>query len=541
MVMPNVDSTYLSFGDALFLYFEREGQPINVASVALFEGVVRLEDCIAFIESKLPLIPRYRQRLVIPPMNLGVPMWAYDPNFDIRNHVREIVLKRGTEAELKSRAAEILSTTLNRERPLWDFTLLRGLKGNRTGAVVRLHHSLADGISGVGLINVLMDPSPNVPVLAPQRNEPKHPPQPEPNAAAALLEGIIDTCLSTVQRVLTAQTELLTFAQQIAVGSTQQAPANSNASGETPVPSVEALTRLMPDLASLTDRLPFNIVCRGPQKFEWTDISITEMKAVKNACGSTLNDVILTVVAAAIRRYSELHGVPLENRTLRVAIPVNIRGNGDVSELGNRITFLPMSIPLDIREPHKLIVAVREAMAQLRSARVGEIVGFVGTMVTTIPSPLQAILGPIVSQLPLNLINTIITNVPGPQNPLYLIGHKMLACYPYVPIGGEMGMNCAVLSYDGKVFFGFTGDVHAIPDLEKLPKFVDASFQEMRKAVGVVKPRPKTAKRKRKVAAPAVTVVPPEPSERVAHPTSGANDKTDIHEERVRQAAGGAS
>ena len=150
----------LSWGDTFFLYLEREGQPINVACTCELEGKISLPTFRKYVESKLDLIPRYKQRAVFPQFNLGLPTWEPDPNFDIRNHVHQVVLKGGTDADLKAIAANIISTTLNRERPLWDLTLVRGLKGNRTGFIFRVHHCLADGVAGVGIMNVLLDTSP---------------------------------------------------------------------------------------------------------------------------------------------------------------------------------------------------------------------------------------------------------------------------------------------------------------------------------------------------------------------------------------------
>jgi hypothetical protein len=146
----------LSWGDTFFLYLEREGQPINVAATCELEGALSLRAFTKYVESKLDLIPRYKQRAVFPQFNLGLPTWEPDPNFDIRNHVRQVVLKAGTDADLKEIAGRIVSSTLDRSRPLWDLTLVRGLKGNRTGLIIRLHHCLADGISGVGIMNVLL-------------------------------------------------------------------------------------------------------------------------------------------------------------------------------------------------------------------------------------------------------------------------------------------------------------------------------------------------------------------------------------------------
>lgn len=501
------DREPLSLGDALFLYLEREGMPLNVASVSVFEGVIPFAAFSRFIASKLPMVPRYRQHIAVPPFNIGLPAWENDPHFDLRNHLRQVTLKHGTDAEFKTVAANILSANMDRSRPLWDLTLVRGLQGNRTGMIIRIHHCMADGISGIGLVNALMDQSPVAPRLS---KNPPLPPLPPP-APPALLDSFLDACFSGVQRVLTAQSELLSVAERVlASASAKPEPGDGEAPGAAvsdaaAPPLMDQLSRLIPEVGAPAERLPFNIICRGPQKFCWTEISVAEFKAVKQACGATFNDVALAAMVSAVRRYAELHGVRVKGRTLRIVVPVNVRGNGSASELGNRITFLPVTLPLDLRSPRKLLMAVREQMALLKNARLAELVGVAGTMLGTIPSPLQALLGPLISQLPISLCNLICTNVRGPAAPLYLLGHQMLACYPYVPIGGEMGMNCAVLTYNGTAFFGFTGDVHAIPDLQQFEKLLKQSFMELRKRLVGPEPRRKRTPARKEVAAAAST------------------------------------
>ncbi len=237
---------------------------------------------------------------------------------------------------------------------------------------------------------------------------------------------------------------------------------------------------MMSELAAPAERLPFNTVCRGPQKFAWTQVPLADIKAVKNNWGGTVNDVILTTVTLAFARYAEQRGVDLDGRSLRIVIPVNVRGNGSATELGNKISFVPVPVPLDIRNPQKLLGVVRERVEFLKRARAAEFVGLFGGLLSSFPSAFWANVGPFVGQLPLSLCNIICTNVPGPQMPLYLMGHKMLSWYPWVPIGGLMGINCAILTYNGTAYFGFTGDVHAAPDLERLEKFVDQSFAALR-------------------------------------------------------------
>jgi diacylglycerol O-acyltransferase len=482
---------YLSYLDAGFLYLEREGIPLNVAGVCTFEGVIPLKDCIRYIETKLPELPRYRQHVVTPPFNLGLPSWEYDPNFDIRNHIREVKLRKGTEEEFKSVAGDILSTNFDRRRPLWDCTLVRGLQGNRTGFVLRIHHCLADGISGVGLLNIMMNPSPVSPKLP--KKAPRFDVPPPRDPATLFLDGLLGTCFSAVNRVLTLHSEVLSVAQHVTSSASAMLPgANSALSSMQQgnhISIIEKLTRLMPEMLGPVERMPFNVTCRGPQKFRWTEISLPEIKAVKQACGATVNDVVLAVVTAAYRRYVELHGVNARGKLLRIVVPVNLRTAGDEAGLGNRITFLPIAIPMDIADPVELVHAVRKRMAFLMGIGVAEMVGMFGTLLSSLPTALQAFAGPYASLLPISLCNLICTNVPGPQVPLYLLGHKMLASYPYVPIGGEMGLNCAVLSYNGVVHFGFIGDVHAAPDMELLELCVAASFEELKSVVNARAPQ----------------------------------------------------
>ena len=476
----------LSWGDTFFLYLERAGQPINVACTCELEGALSLRACTKYVESKLDLIPRYKQRAVFPQFNLGLPTWEPDPNFNIRNHVHEVVRKGGGDAELKEVAAGIISSTLNRERPLWDLTLVRGLKGNRTGLVIRLHHCLADGVSGVGIMNVLLDTSPT-PEKAPPAKHRAEVPQTS-DSVALLLDGMLKSYQSFMQGALTAQSEVLTIARELLGGITN---------GQR-----EELMHLVPELASPSDRLPFNrVICRGPQRVAWGEIPMADIKAIRENFGGTVNDVVLTVVTATVRRYAELHGTKMRGRKLRYMIPVNIRGNGDVSELGNKITFLPINVPLDVRDPRMLLAKISERMVFLRSIGLQDLVGLVGTLVSKVPLPLQAILAPVLSQLPLSLCNMICTNVPGPQQPLYLLGHKMLRAYPYVPIGGEMGVNVAILSYNGTAYVGFGGDVHAVPDIDRFEELLRVSFAELRDAAVEKPPRTKPSASKAKAVA----------------------------------------
>jgi diacylglycerol O-acyltransferase len=483
-VQNHQQSDRLSWGDTVFLHLEREGMPLNVASICIFDGEVPFEDCLQFIETKLSLLPRYLKRVVPAPFGLGLPSWEYDPEFDLRRHLRELTLKHGTDTELKAVAARLFGSVMDRRHPLWDMTVVRGLKGNRTGIILRLHHCLADGIAGVGIINMLLDASAEAPRL-PKKKIKFHVPRPL-DPLSSLTAGFVDSYSDLVKRILSAMTDLLSMAQRAA------------ANGES-VAGDEFAT-LFPEITAFTERLRFNVIYRGPQKFACTEIPLKDVKVIRQKCGTSVNDVILALVTATIRRYCELHGDRVKGKLLRIMVPVNLRGDGSAAELGNRISLVPVTIPLDIRQPRKLLHAVHKRTEFLKRMHAPELVSLAGGLIGMFPTSMQGLAGPIVSQLPITPFNLVCTNVPGPQTPLYLLGHKMLHCYPYVPVGGEMAVNCAILSYNGTVYFGFSGDVHAAPDLKRMEKLLKESFTELRDAIGIRPPETKRVRRKRKEA-----------------------------------------
>ena len=466
-------SDRLSWGDTVFLHLEREGMPLNVASVSTFEGEISFKECVKFVESKLPLIPRYLKRVAPAPFGLGLPSWEYDPEFDLRRHVREVHLKHGTETELKALAAKLFGTVMDRRHPLWDFTVVKGLKSNRTGLIFRLHHCLADGIAGVGIMSALLDSSAAAPPLP--RKKLKLPLPPRRDPLTSLTAGFVDSYSDFVKRILSALTDLLSMTERVALSG-----------GEV---GTDEVARLLPEITAFTERLRFNVIYRGPQKFACTELPLAEVKAIRLKSGTSVNDVILALVTATIRHYCEMHGDRVKGKLLRIMVPVNLRGSMSTAELGNRISLVPVTIPLDIRQPKRLLAGVHRRTEFLKRVHAAELVSLAGGLIGMFPTTVQGLAGPIASQLPVTPFNLVCTNVPGPQFPLYLLGHKMLTWYPYVPVGGEMAVNCAILSYNGTIYFGFSGDAHAAPDLRRLEKLLKQSFVELRDAIGIKLPK----------------------------------------------------
>jgi WS/DGAT/MGAT family acyltransferase len=481
--------------DSMWLYLETKEMPLHIACTCVFDGPIDVRELRAYIESKLPLIPRYRQRPVFPPLHIGPPTWEADPDFDIRQHIHHVVLKKGTKADLEDFVGKALSQVMDRSRPLWDMTIVNGLEGRRCALLTRAHHSLVDGIGGVALMNVLFDTSPKRPRIP--KTKPRFKAEPQPDPATRVMSSVLNSYAEMSSKALSVQSAVLDLAEAVLANN--------------PVGSVEQMLRLVPEFAApvelLYERLPFNKPVLGPRKIAWTELSLDEMKAVKNALGGKLNDVALTVMTLAVRRYAEMHGEKMHRgRLLRYFIPVNIRRPTDLS-VGNKISLVPTNLPLDIADPVKLFEAIRQKTEALKRAHVAEIISVVGRCLGATPPMLQMALGLLGNRLPLPPFNMVFTNIPGPQQPLYLLGREMLTYYPYVPIGALMACNVAIESYNGRMYIGLAGDSAGVPDLAKLRDFVDDAFAQLKRKAGL-KPAAKRAQagRVRKLARESDTV-----------------------------------
>jgi NRPS condensation-like uncharacterized protein len=221
-----------------------------------------------------------------------------------------------------------------------------------------------------------------------------------------------------------------------------------------------------------------------------------DIRTIRQYCGATVNDVVLTILCGAIRRYGELHGVNASGRSVRIGIPVNVRAEGEEAGTGNRITMISLDVPISVGDPLQLLHLVQKKSVVSRNGLSAELIALTGLMMGTIPAPLQKLGAGVLRRLPVSFFNTVCSNVRGPERPAYLLGHELLSAYPFVPIGGEMGINFGVLTYNGTMHAGFTGDAHAAPDLEEMANCFRESFEALRSAAGV---RPQEHQRVRKV------------------------------------------
>ena len=487
MTQTNLSHRF-SAQDAMFLYTEQEDAPMNIGSVAIFQGEIPYERFVKNLEEKLHLIPRYRQRAIPAPFNIAHPTWEFDPAFNIRKHVIPVRLEPpGNEDQLRELAARLFQGMLSRDKALWEIYLVHGLEGDRSALVSKVHHCLVDGVSGIELLMVVLDVSPDPPS---PRSEPYEPP-PIPDAASRFSDALFDRLADSLKATADIQKALL---------NTLDNPASLRSVRR-------ALETALPYFLRPGQRAPFNTSFSGDRKLAWSECSFQEVRAIRKAAGGTVNDVVLAMLGGALSRYYEAHGLDTEGKDARVLTPVNVRREDERGSLGNRISMILVEVPLGLRDPLERLNVVHERTETLKRNHIADGMELASDSMSSMPPMLQAML----SRLPMprnTVANLVCTNVPGPMIPLYSAGHQLEAHYPLVPIAWEMGVGCAVTSYNQKLYFGLMADAKAAPDVDRLGDFLQQSYVELRSAAGVTateaetvtpkakaRPRPKSQRR----------------------------------------------
>ncbi len=456
----------LSGLDSSFLYLERDATPMHVAACAVFTGPApSYDELVAHIVSRLHLVPRYRQRLAFVPLGQGRPVWVDDPHFRISYHVRDTALPRpGGDEELRRMAARVFSQALDRARPLWELWRVEGLSGGRYAVLSKTHHALVDGISGVDIMTVLFDTSPEpVPVAG---EEEEWIPKPLPSSAQLLGSALLER--------LTAPRELL--------GGTEAALHAPLRLAGRAVKTLGALSAIARVGAHAVPSSPFNVRIGPHRRFSWVESELEDIKHVKNVLGGTVNDVVLAAVAGALGRYMRVHGFETDGVELTALVPVSTRAEVERGALGNRVAAVWAPLPVGTMDPVARLARIAYAMAGLKES--GQAVGahllteFAGFAPPTIVDQASRL------QTHQRLFNLVVTNVPGPQAPLYLLGRELDAVYPLVPLVENTALGIAVMSYNGRLYFGLTSDYDALPDLEALATDLRDAIDELLASAG---------------------------------------------------------
>ncbi len=465
----------LSFQDTTYLAMERGNSYMHIAAVQVFEagsltkpdGGIDIDRIRAYIAAKLHHVPRYRQRLAWIPLD-GFPVWVDDDRFNIDFHVRHTSLPRpGGEAELKRLAARVFAQQLDRSKPLWELWVVEGLDGERFAVVVKVHHSMIDGMEGVDLLKVLLSLYPDEEMPEPVPWEPR----PAPTATALAVDEAVRIATLPLEAMKTARDLVGEDGERARVALRRRV--------------VAALKVARAGWFTRSAATPVNQKLGPNRRFEWLTTPLTDVKYVKNHLGGTVNDAVLAVVAGAVRHYLGNDEADRLAEPYRVMVPVSVRRAEERGQMGNQVAMWLVELPVAEADPVRRLEAVRAATDDLKAndAALG------ATTLTQAASfmPLALLsFGVRLAWSAVRPFNMTVTNVPGPQIPIYMLGSKMVAQFPMVPLFMDHGIGIALFSYDGDIDWGLSADYDLVPDLDRMAEAIEASLAELRETAAAL-------------------------------------------------------
>ena len=462
--------------DASFLAMESDHTPMHMGSIGIFEGgplhdargCLRLDEVRTEVESRLHLVPKLRKRVRLPLVGESAPVWVDDPDFDIAAHVHQASLPGpGDEAQLLDLCARLMASPLDRARPLWGIWLIDGLEGGRVAMLELLHHSVADGLAGVELATVLLDLEPRAPT--------PHPgdgwrPAPPPKRAAVAVDGLADWATAVWRLGVDGLTALR----------------HPSRAGHLVARYAGAFASLLPP--PMVPDCSLNVPVGLDRRAVAVRHSLDGLRRAEHHLGVTLNDLLLTAIAGGVHDLLTARGESTDRRVLQVLVPVGSDHHGD-HRLGNEVAVMVVRLPIGVATAAERL---REVARAERSSKDHDQASATHLLLSTLdafPPAVVAAASHLVNHQP--FVNLVVTNVPGPDVPLYVLGARMLEAIPLVPLGGNLSVGVAALSYDGQLAVGILADPHACPDVDVLAQGVDRCFDEL---VALV-PRPKSAPR----------------------------------------------
>ena len=463
----------LSALDGSFLDLEDRNTHMHIGAVAIFDaapvtnahGGVDIDRVRDLVEADIHRIPRYRQRLAWTPVS-NQPVWVDDARFNLAYHIRHTHLpKPGDDRQLKRLVGRIMSQQLDRGKPLWEMWVVEGLDGDRFAIITKVHHCMIDGVGSVELAGSLMRPAPRD---EPQRNHP--PPRWIPRPEPAPRELFLGELRRRSQEPL------------VAFGALRRAVAHPRATAESASEALGGLREALGAGLRPASPTPLNVEIGPHRRFDWLDMDLATVKAIKGRFGGTVNDVVLAVLSGALGRFLRQRGFDVAQLDVRAMLPVNVRDPGD-RDMGNRVASLLVQLPIAERDPARRLESVTaetQARKHSRQAAGMKLIEEIGDW--TFPALFTEFARLTTRTRPFNLIGT---NVPGPQFPVYVLGAPMRACYPLVPLFQNQALGVALFSYDGRLYWGFNADWDAIPDLHDLVEGVAREFAHLVAAAGV--------------------------------------------------------
>ena len=453
--------------DVSFLYFEDRDTPMNVGSVAVFQapGGFDYEGLVDLIRDRIALVPRYRQRVRPIPGRLANPVWVDDQEFDLDYHVRRSALpKPGTDDQLHELVARVMSRPLDRARPLWEMYLVEGMSGDRFAVLSKTHHAVVDGVSAVDIGAVILDDMPEPRDTLPDEWQPA----PEPGWHALVAGALAETVRRPRSLVDSFRVGIADFEHTAnrAFGALSGVTAAAIRTMARPAPS-----------------LPLNGPISAKRRFATADTALDTYRRIRAAHGGTVNDVVLATVAGALRTWLLTRGEPVRASTsIRALVPVSVRRPDEKGSLGNRISSFLVDLPVGEPNPVVRLQRISDAMQAHKDSgqavAAEALVGLAGFA----PPTLHALGARVASSVSRRVFNLIVTNVPGPQVPLYASGARLLTAYPVVPLAHGQAVAIGVTSYDGGLYYGVNADRDGMPDVGVLAQCLVDALDELAEA-----------------------------------------------------------
>lgn len=456
----------LSAQDASFLHAERPETPMHVGSLAVVEGNplfddagnFRIDDFRAHVESRLHLVPLFRKKLMDVPFGQGRPVWVDDDQFDIAYHVRITALPApGNEEQLKLLCGRLQSHLLDRKKPLWELWVVEGLEGGRIGLIQKTHHALVDGVSGVDVATVLLDFTPE------PAEYPSEPwvPAPTPNPVQLLAESLWERTTEPTEIVRSVRAALR-GPRRVVQRATELATSFS--------------TMLSTD--AVAPKTSLNQEVGQHRRFEPVRTSFDDVRVSKDVLGGTVNDVVLAGVTGGLRQLLRARGDAVDGVTLRAMVPVSVRDESERMKLGNRVSAMFVPLPVGEEDPIVRLRIIQQATREMKDRKAAVGAEFLVHMTEYAPQTLLALASRLAHRQ--RFANLVITNVPGPQQPLYVMGAEMLEAFPIVPLVGNTSLGIAILSYNGQLNLGLHVDRDTFSDVGILAESMEKAFAELR-------------------------------------------------------------
>lgn len=449
--MTNSRLSRLSATDASFLVQERTGSHMHIGGITIFEGPCPdLEAFKRYIESRLHMVPRYRQRLVWPPAQAGRPFWVDDPDFHLAYHLRDTALPPpGNDVQLQRLCARIFSQRLDRRKPLWEMWLVDGLSGGRFGMILKSHHAMIDGVAGVDVLTVLLGTEPSEKIEAPQPWRPG----PLPTNSELLEVGLREVA-SAPFKAARGVADLITGRRSARNNATEFLGGAARAIGET---------------LDVAPRAPLNTTISQHRRYTFVRNSLDEYKEIKKLLEATVNDVVLTVTSDALGRWLRSRHFPTDGLKLRALVPVSTRRKakrGETAETGNELLAMRGYLPVEEMDALARLNFIKNSMEGLKESNQAIAADALAAVQNFAPPTVLAQASRI--NFSTRLFNLLVTNVPGPQIPLYLLGRQMLDAFPVPFLAENHALAVAVTSYNGRINFGILADYDAVPDIQVL-------------------------------------------------------------------------